>query len=157
NTFDIDGSALTVNGQDIFLADVDSLTLTGKTGADTFAVAAVPTYAVMLQGAGGQDRLVGPDPSNTWKITSNDAGTLGGTVASPSVENPTGGSADDPSALPAGKMLNGQIDGGAGANTLDYSAYKTAVTVNLQSAVMAVTGTKGVRNIGTVVGGGGLD
>jgi hypothetical protein len=47
---------------------------------------------------------------------------------------------------------NGQIDGGAGSNTLDYSAYTTTpVSVNL--AAHTATGTAGVYNIQNVIAG----
>ena len=42
------------------------------------------------------------------------------------------------------------LDGEAGANTLDYSAYRSGVVVNLSSG--AATGLAGISNIANVVG-----
>ena len=49
----------------------------------------------------------------------------------------------------------GRIDGGGGTNALDYSAWTTAVVVNLTAGT--ATGTAGVQKIQNVIGGSGND
>ena len=39
-----------------------------------------------------------------------------------------------------GAVFNGTLDGGAGSDTLDYSAYTTPVCVNLSGAVVTANG-----------------
>jgi hypothetical protein len=76
------------------------------------------------------DTLVGPDA--TWDISSANSGTVNGLTFS-SFENLTGGTGPDQFVFLPGGSVSGNIDGGAGANTLDYSALPGPVTVNLQS------------------------
>ena len=58
--------------------------------------------------------------------------------------------------------FNGTINGGTGtSNTIDYSAYTTGVTVNLNAnpstGFGAATGTAGIKNIQNITGGPGND
>src|SRR6185437_11767546 len=55
----------------------------------------------------------------------------------------------------AARSLSGQVDGGGGSNTLDYSAYKTAISANLQTG--AITGAKSFQNFANLRGGAGSD
>ena len=74
------------------------------------------------------------------------------------MESLQGGSGDDIFFFQDAARLAGgagRIDGGEGINTLDYSAYTTAVGVNLTAGT--ATGTAGVANIRDVVGGSGGD
>ena len=73
-----------------------------------------------------------------------------------SIVSVTGGSGDICFAFEDGAVLGGAIDGGSGSNSLDYSAFSTGVTVDLESnTATAVTG--GIANIGQVTGGRGDD
>jgi hypothetical protein len=66
------------------------------------------------------------------------------------------GNNDDTLALAAGKTLNGgTFDGGTGTDTLDYSAYTTAVSVDLGQGI--ATGTAGISNVEKVFGGSAAD
>jgi hypothetical protein len=64
----------------------------------------------------------------------------------------TGGSGIDKFQFLPGGSVAGTIDGGGGANTLDYSAFGGAIVVNLQTST--ATGTGGFLHIGTLVGAG---
>ena len=67
-----------------------------------------------------------------------------------------GGSGSNTYAFDNGALYSGAINGGVGGtNTLDYSAYTTAVTVNL--ATGKATGTTGISNIRNIKGGSGDD
>ena len=58
---------------------------------------------------------MGADTANTWAVTSNDAGTVG-TVSFTSVQNLTGGSAQDDFTFNAD--LTGNVAGGGGNDTV---------------------------------------
>lgn len=61
-----------------------------------------------------------------------------------------GGSGADTFNFLGQSMLNGLIDGGEGYNILNYSAYDTAVSFNLE--LMNATGLTGFRNIQKLIG-----
>ncbi len=73
----------------------------------------------------------------------------------PDVENLIAGRGDDRFLFEAGAALTGTIDGGDGSDTLDYSTFGAAVTVNLGTGVATATG--GVGNTENVLGGAGND
>src|SRR5262249_48025680 len=114
NTFDVDDTSVTANGETVDLFNVDRLLINGKRAGDTFRLDTLPSYARALQGAGGLDTLVGPDVASTWQITGSSAGTLDGVVAFSAIENLTGGSADDAFVFGAARALGGQVNGGGG-------------------------------------------
>jgi hypothetical protein len=99
--------------------------------------------------------LVGPNSATTWTITSSNAGTLTGGYSFTAFQNLTGGSAADTFVFSDGVGVDGNIDGGGGGNTLDESAYTTAVTVNLQATL--ATGVGGTfANLQRFVGSGAV-
>jgi len=68
----------------------------------------------------------------------------------------SGGDGDDQVAFSDQAVLSGSIDGQGGSDTLDVSAYTTAVTFNLQAAMATpLTGT--FAGVEQVVGGGAAD
>ncbi len=74
------------------------------------------------------------------------------------VENLVGGLGNDVFLFSDGATVAGgagTIDGGGGNNTLNYAAYTTPVTVNLGTG--KATGTSGIANIQTLVGGSAAD
>src|SRR5262249_11572665 len=110
--------------------------------------------ANILSGKSTSDKLIGADLPNTWDISSKNAGDVNG-VNFTSFENLVGGFDVDSFVFEAGASITGKIDGGAGASdTLDYSAFTTPVTVNLQSKkATAISG--GYLNIEGATGGAG--
>src|SRR5262249_19870702 len=86
----------------------------------------------IVAGKATSDKLIAANLTNSWNITGKNAGNVGG-VFFQNIENLTGGAGDDSFAFAAGQSITGKLDGAAGNDTLDYSAYTTAVTVNLQS------------------------
>src|SRR5262249_15027949 len=82
-----------------------------------------------LVGTAASDTLIGPDSGATWNLTGNNSGDVNG-VKYASFENLTGGSGDDTFVFFAGGGVSGNIDGGGGNNTLDYSHLTTGITVN---------------------------
>ena len=150
-------------------ADIHSPTIDGGSGADTFIVVSLPFQAIALNtGAGddtvimratsgslvvdgqaGNNTLIGPDLAEGWSITGANAGGVGG-INFTNVQNLTGGSGADTFTFGDGKGVTGVINGGGGTNTLDYSFYRTGVTVNLPTRT--ATGTGVVLNIQNVTG-----
>jgi hypothetical protein len=107
---------------------------------------ASPTSVV---GAGG-DTLVGGNAANTWSVTGQNAGQVGG-VTFTGFPNLTGGSQADTFAFVNGGKVTGVVNGGGGVNTLDYSGYTGNILVDLPLGAASLVGG-GVRNLQNVVG-----
>jgi hypothetical protein len=120
----------------------DTATAIGGTFAD---------IANFIGSASLADTLVSPDFGGTWRITGPSCGTVDGGVTFSSFENLTGGGGADDFVFFPGGSVAGNIDGGGGSNTLDYSNLASLVTVNLQTdTATAIGGT--FANIGNFVG-----
>jgi Ca2+-binding RTX toxin-like protein len=129
--------------------------LTGGDQADTFVLeAGGGVDGVVDGGEGDDDSLKGADTDNTWEITALDAGALNEQIFE-SIENLIGGEYQDTFVLADDTGVAGLIDGGNGSNTLDYSAYTSDVTVNLEDDT--ATGTGEISNIQNLTGGAGND
>ncbi len=125
----------------------------GTAQATIFTVGLNDVTALALKGDGGSDTLIGPNQANTWTLTGSNAGTLDGLITFTGIQNLTGGSGADAFAFGDGASVSGTIDGGAGANTLDFSRRTAAVTVTLVAGgTNKATATGGWTNIATVVG-----
>ncbi len=108
-----------------------------------------------LMGGTAADTLVGPNQNNTWNITSNNAGKVNA-LAFSGIESLTGNAKKDDVILGNGKGVLGQVDGGGGRNSFNYSAYTTAVTVDLEAGTASnIQG--GISNIRDVFGGSAGD
>jgi hypothetical protein len=129
------------------VVNLQSRTATGVGGTFTGVAGAV--------GSGLGDTLIGADrPANTWNVTGPGAGNVYGFTFA-QFANLTGGSGADLFRFADGAGVAGVIDGGGGSNTLDYSAYRTGVYVNLRTGT--ATGTGGIANVQNVTGGQGND
>ena len=109
-------TSLTVGTQVINLLNVLNAILTGGAGANTFTVDASWTGLAMIDGAGGDDTLVGPDADTDWSITGADSGATD-TVVFANVERLAGGSGGDVFAFDGG-TISGSLDGGAGSDAI---------------------------------------
>ena len=67
--------------------------------------------------------------------------------------NLTGGTGNDTFKLSNGVGVTGTVDGGAGVNTLDYSAYTTGIVADL--LLPTATNTGAIKNIQNVKSGTG--
>jgi Ca2+-binding RTX toxin-like protein len=121
------------------------------------AASATAGYANIQNFKGGQgtDTLTGLSFANTFNITGSNAGTLAGQFSFIAFENLVGGVLADSFVFGDGASLSGMIDGGSAADTLDYSAYTTAVKVDLQAGT--ATGVSAVKNVENVYGGSAND
>lgn len=108
-------------------------------------------------GTTSSDTLIGTSAGDAWHITGTDSGDVNapGIADFVTFENLTGAAADDSFIFSDGATVAGAIDGGAGTDTLDYSAYTTDLTVDLLAG--AATGTASVANIENLLGGSGND
>jgi hypothetical protein len=158
--------------------------LTGGKGGNSFVFANNDArVSGTINGGDGNNTLdfTSTTAGRIFNITANNAGTVDASGSSPtagrtalntdaragnvvqmftSIQNLTGGSGDDRFILADGKGLSGQIDGGPGRDTLDYSAYTTPISVVLNSAApTGFSGTAtningGIRNMDVLVGSG---
>ncbi len=109
-----------------------------------------------LIGGNGSDSLTGTDLDAVFSISSNDQYQAGGhTFDFERLESLIGGSGRDTFLFANGASFPGTLNGGAGVDTLDYSAYTTSVTVNLMTGT--ATGTNGVSAIENITGGSAND
>jgi hypothetical protein len=111
---------------------------------------------------GGQsfsNTLVGANTTSTWNITGTNSGTVNG-ITFYGFMYLTGGSGNDTFKFGPNGSLGGNINGGTGTNTLDYSGYGKAVNVrpgsglatalNLFSNISVLVGSSATTN--TLVG-----
>ena len=107
-----------------------------------------------LIGSTANDTLVGPNTSTTFHVDGTNAGDINAILDFNSFENLMGGTADDTFAFINSGSLSGNVNGGAGANILDYSGYTAGpVTLNLQTSQATTVGGQ-YSNIQTLVGSG---
>lgn len=111
-------------------------------GINTATIQSLNNNVNSLTGTAGTNTLVGPNAATTWNINTANAGSLpvsGSNVNFSAVQNLTGGSGDDTFVFADAASVAGTIDGGAGTNTLNYTAYSTPVAVNLGLNVPSLT------------------
>ncbi len=130
-------------------------------GNDTFTLtdSGTATQPVSFNGGGGTNTLIGANLNNFWNISAPNTGTVQA-AGEPidtftNIQNLTGGTAADTFAFANNiASIGGNLNGGAGSNTLDLSARTTAATVTLQSTGLnkstAIGGT--FTNINSVLG-----
>lgn len=112
------------------------------------------TNITRVRGGRGSDKVIGPDQSNEWNVSSLNTGSVNGAFDFAGIENLTGGTEDDTFLLANLAGLKGRIDGGGGDDLLSYVAYQQrGVVVNLQTK--AATGLSGWLNVEQFAGGAG--
>jgi hypothetical protein len=138
-------------GNDVF--NINGVTLTGNlTGGadnDTFNLTGGATVTGTIDGEAGQNTLTGPNAANTWNINAPNAGTLNGSAFT-GVESLVGGNGADDFNFSATGSLSGTVNGGAGANDLDFSGLATARSISL-TAIGTTVGFRGTE--ATITGG----
>lgn len=141
----------------ITFAVIETISLTTSNNDDTIRLTSLPPATTKLNiNAGlGDDTLIGPDTTTTWKLAGANAGKIG-SASFKSAENLRGGARNDTFVLANGTLFTGSIDGGAGINKLDYKAYSTAISVDLTIGV-ATGVSRGILNVVNVSGGAGDD
>jgi hypothetical protein len=120
----------------IAYSNLSRLTVRGGLGNDKVTLAgSLPKFPIIVSEAGGTNTLVGPNTTNTWLLNGVNSGTLNSPmVMFANFQNLLGGAMSDTFQFAPTGSLTGTINGGGGANTLDYSGDGgAAVTVNLQT------------------------
>jgi hypothetical protein len=137
---------------------VTMLELYGSAANSTYVVVSIPNfyYGTFIVGGTGSNTLFGPNTTNTWNITGADAGNINSAVNFSGIANLVGASGVDTFAFTAAASQVASINGGGApfgqGNWLDYTAFPSAVTVNL--AAGTATGVTGFfSNIQNVFGG----
>ncbi|MFP4445180.1 MAG: DUF4347 domain-containing protein, partial [Desulfosudaceae bacterium] len=151
------------SGADLLIGDNQNNTLIGGDGADTFRFANGWGEDIVVDyGEEGEDVLDLSAVTANLSTTFHDDGTVSVTDGTNTldkadiIEGLITGAGEDAFTFEDGADFAGFIDGGSGGtNMLDYSAYDTAVTVDL--AAGTATGTTGVENIDNLTGGAGDD
>jgi hypothetical protein len=124
-------------------AILSSATVTGLLGNPTGTVSYSPGEVISLQVKGGNGK-------NSFEVNNTGSG-----ISPTSI---TSGPNDDSFIFEDGATLGGgTIDGGDGIDTLDYSAYTSAVVVDLSGSPQIATGTGGTSNIENVSAGSGTN
>ncbi|MCW9025537.1 MAG: DUF4347 domain-containing protein [Gammaproteobacteria bacterium] len=176
---DIEANALFTSANDyqhvladiIGAADVDDTlvslsendTLTGLTGNDTYQFADGWGTDTVVEATGeGIDTLDFSAVTSELTFTIHADGSMSVTdgtntvTAAASIENLTGGSGTNLFVFEQGATLVGNIDGGTGTATLDYSAWTDVVNANLLTgAASGITGS--ISNINNINGGSNND
>lgn len=132
-------------------------TLSGGDGNDAFIFSDNwGTDTVTDSGTTGIDKLdfsaVTADLTFTIQADGKVSVTAGSNKLNPvaGMEKLIGGKAVNLFVFEDGAIFGGTIVGGSGTNTLDYSAYTTAIAVNLGTGT--ATGTSGISNISRIIG-----
>ena len=150
-------------GDDLLIGRGENDTLVGGEGADTFKFSnGWGTDTVTDYGEYGIDTLDFSAVTADLTITIHNDGTASVTDGTNKVDNADvveriiGGAGNNTFVFGDGADFVGSLDGGSGGtNTLDYSAYTTAVAVDLTAGT--ATGTTGVSNIRNIIAGAGAD
>jgi hypothetical protein len=152
NELDRDGAApILYNG-------IQGLTVYTADASIFHAISTAAGTPVFVSDAGSM-QLLASDGDNTWNITGQNAGTLSsqiiaGTLTFSGASYLRGGFGNDTFVFADGAGVDVGVDGEAGVNTLDYSAYSSSVMVDLQTGLATGVGG-GVANIENVIGGNG--
>jgi acrosin len=152
-----------------FLSDGAGITGTlnggGSPGVDTLSYAAyTTTVSVVLGGVStnigtvlgienvvggtqGNDSLTGANQVNTWNLGAGSSGNINGTITFSSFERLTGGNTTDTFLIATTSTFQ-SIGGGAGLDTLNWSAFSSARNVVLSTdTVDGFSGTESVSGL----------
>lgn len=97
------------------------------------------------------DILVGPSETNVWRLTSGDTGYINQLQFFYGIENITGGAENDSFQFGVAGYISGNIVGGGGVNSLDYSLKSVGAVTNLQTNSSTAIGSS-FSQIGMVIG-----
>jgi acrosin len=137
HTYTFTASSLMRSGAAVmYFGTFETVNLTGTSHDDSLILSSLPAGTMMLLDLGaGNNGVYGPNTSNVWEINgySNGGGhaRLNGLYTIYGIVGLSGGTAADRFEFLKGGYIPSVINGGGGGDTLDYSQYNTAVSVNL--------------------------
>jgi len=99
-----------------------------------------------IDGAAGTDSITADNSTNSWTITSADAGLVTGISSFANIENLVGSSGADNFVFADGSSISGSVDGGAGTDAVNQAAQTGIVNITL--------GGSGYSNIEDFTGNG---
>ncbi len=148
-----------INGTNVVVFDAVE-NLTGGTNNDTFVIATGGSVSGTITGNGGSDTLRQTDGTNLWNITAADAGNVTDVFAFTDIDNLTGGSGDDTFNIASGATLSGNLNGGAGSDTVvadDRWPECVGASTGTNSGTVTDLTTGTFTNIENLTGGSGVD
>lgn len=95
--------------------------------------------------------LIGPNTTNTWQITTPNTGNINLQQFYYGFQNIQGGSSSDSFVFLPGGIQSGNVSGGLGFNTIDYSQLTVGVGTNLQFNSSTAIGGK-FGQIASIIG-----
>ena len=123
--------------------------LDGFAGSEV-AVGSFDNINELIGSAAAGDSLTGLNAGATWKLGSSTQYVSTRTLDFSGFEALLGGSGADTFQLQNGVTFAGTVNGGAGSDKLDYSAYGNSVTVDLGAGT--ASGLNGFSSIESVLG-----
>lgn len=135
-----------LNGQDSILANGVQFRSTEELVAgpenDTFSFESADAgISGFIDAGSGMDSLIGFNIANDWKLTGFRQTLVNAATEVWQIENILGGSASDTFTVFNPATGFNSIGGGAGRDTLDYSAFDAPVTLNLASSTAVAIAT----------------
>ncbi len=121
--------------------------------SSTSAVGSFSSISALI-GSPASDTLLGANSPNTWTITTSTTFTVG-SLSVGNFESLVGGTGVDVFRAKEGVEYFGSIDGGAGVDRMEYTAFVSSVSVNL--SLGAATGFASVSRIENITGGNSDD
>ncbi|NEQ51853.1 MAG: filamentous hemagglutinin N-terminal domain-containing protein [Leptolyngbya sp. SIO3F4] len=106
----------------------------------------------IVAGNNSSDTIKGSGGNDTITLTGANIGQFNN-INFTGIHSIQSAGGDDRFIFNDGASISGLVDGGAGNNTLDYGAYTTNVTIDLETS--SAPGTGGFSNIQQVIGGSG--
>ncbi len=137
-----------------FSAQIGPVTVNCTTATATGLGGTFAGLEAFVGSASAADTLIASSGPTTWKITTQNGGMMNGLIFG-FFENLTGNSSSDTFIVSDAAGVSGTIDGVGGTDRLDYSAYTTAVAVDLTGHT--ATGMGKVLNVEDITGGQGDD
>lgn len=126
--------------------------LNGGAAQDIFNFSSGATIG-QLNGGGGVNTLIGPNVQATWQIIAPNQGYLTPVIVSlfKNIQNLTGGTLQDVFVFGNGAVMSGKLNGGGGSNWLNYSAFRSKLTINLKAGTHSAA-KGGVANFNNILG-----
>lgn len=107
--------------------------ITGNNLADSFQING-GLISGNINGGLGTDTLTADNVANTWNILGTNTGNVTNVSSFSQIENLIGGNVVDAFVFSNGTSISGNVDGGTGSDSVDYSSESGALTISLASS-----------------------